>query len=80
MAAKLQYGELFVPAAGLAAGQCTWQSPSGDEDEMGTNHVSALNKLGGEGWQVVAVSDGPIGTRYVMTQAGASWTRPPFSG
>jgi hypothetical protein len=72
MATKAEHGELFVPAAGLAAGQCSWQGPSGMKDEMGTNHVNALNKLGAEGWLVVGVSDGPQGTRYVMTRSGAA--------
>jgi hypothetical protein len=79
MTTKAEHGELFVPASGLAAGECTWQGPSGHEDEMGTNHVAALNKLGEQGWLVVAVSDGPQGTRYVMTRSGPSWARPPFS-
>jgi hypothetical protein len=63
-----QHGELFVPSAGLAAGECTWLGPSGAEDEMGENHVLALNKLGADGWLVVAVSDGPQGTRYVLSR------------
>jgi hypothetical protein len=71
MATKSEYGELFVPAAGLAAGECTWLGPSGDEDEMGSKHVDALNRLGENGWQLVAVSDGPQGTRYVMIRSGA---------
>jgi hypothetical protein len=35
---------------------------------MGSKHVDALNRLGEDGWQLVAVSDGPQGTRYVMSR------------
>jgi hypothetical protein len=73
MTTKAEHGELFVPSAGLAAGECTWQGPSGVQDEkMGRNHVVALNKLGADGWLVVAVSDGPQGTRYVLSRSNTS--------
>ena len=86
--AKWEYGELLAHQYGAEA-TVTWTSPAGKVGaagwkgllkklagrEGGGEPVEALNTLGEQGWELVAVSERPIqGTGRVVGEAVTRWT------